>query len=423
MTGRDLSSISARKYNTWCERRSLVCADEDRHRRARAFLARRNLAPSEQAAFYLHELTGCEGLEFVSFSNARLNNPVMLANDVVLVPCFLSESEMAGQNLQDMLVRLTMEMVRQNRFIYDGWIPIETWDEGNVRKAVRSVDEALSLFSLKARAYFEWKPKYPAPDESQSIYTYEDQHLQELERVAKLLDSLGEGDRVAIYRSLAWLSQGLHLNEPAARFLFSILAIESLATYIEEEAPYDSPLAVLRAERLTRTERRTKREKCIDDTLLKWLQRDSTEAVKKAYFDCVVGLERRLQTHLEHVFTSDPEPITLLFGYKVAGKSLYDLRHVIAHGTVDALSEAERDQIRQRVWDAERVARKYISAVVNTALGAKPFSKTMTATIFIGVENVVVPSEGMYQGPIHMADVYSYNLGSAIRFGKRGGVR
>jgi len=406
MTGRDLSSILARKYNAWCERRALVCADEDRVRRASAFLARRDLAPYERAAFYLHGLTGCEGLEFVAFSNARLENPIMLTNDIVLMPCFLSESEMKGQNFQDPLVRRTMEMARQNRFIYDGCIPIETWDEENVRKAIRSVDEALSIFCLNGRVYFEWEPKYPAPDESKSSYSYEDQHLQELEGVAKVLDSLGEGDRVALYRSLAWLSQSLRLSEPAARFLFSILAIESLARYIEEEAPDESPLAVLRADRLTRTERRARRERCISDILSAWLQSDPTKAIDTAYSECM-GIKRRLKIHLEHLFTSDPEPIALLFEQKGEGKSLYDLRHVIAHGTVDALSEAQRDQIGQRVWDAERVARRYISAVVNMALGTEPFSKTMTGTMFIGVQNMVVSSEGMYRGPTHMADVYS----------------
>jgi len=406
LTRRDLPSISARKYNAWCERRPLVYADQNRYRRVVAFFTRRNLAPSERAAFYLHELTGCEGLEFVAFSNARLKNPVTLASGVILVPCFLSKIE--GQNVRDPLLQQTMKMERERRFIYDGWVPIATWNEENVRKAVRNVDEALSIFCLSSSTYFEWEPKYPAPtSEIRSTYNYEDRHLQELERVAKLLDSLGESDRIALYRSLAWLSQGLRLNEPAARFLFSILAIESLAMYIEEKTPDDSPLAVLRAERLTRNERLARREKCIGDTLSRLLQSDSTKAITTAYFDCVVGTKRRLKTHLKHVFTSDPEPIALLFEHKVQGKSLYDLRHFIAHGTVDALSEAQRDRIRQRVWDAERVARRYILAVLKIALGAEPFREDMTATLSIGIQNLVTSNEGMYQGPTHMAFIYS----------------
>jgi hypothetical protein len=397
----NLSSISAQKYNPWCQRRPLVCSDQERVRRATAFFARGDLAPSERAAFYLHELTGCEGLEFVAFSSVKLQNPVMLANDVVLVPCFLNNME--GQNVQDRLVQMTMKMEQNCRFIYDGWMPIAVWGEENVRQAVRSVDEAISIFCLRSRAFFEWEPKYPAPGDSSSNYKFEDQHLRELEEIAQILDSLGQRDRVAIYRSLAWLSQGLRLNGPAARFLFSILAIESLATYIEEKASNESPLAVLRTTQITEAER----EKCIRDTLSEWLQDDPRKAIERAYFDCVISITRRLKAHLERIFTSDPESYALLFEHEVEGKTLYDLRHYVAHGTADALSEMQRERIRQRVWDAGRVARRYVLAVFETALGAKPFSKGMQASFILGIQDAVVSNEDMYQGPTHMAVVYS----------------
>ena len=405
MTEQDLPSIPPGKYNPWCHRRVLACADEDRCLRAEAFSARHDLAPSERAAFRAHELTGCGGLEFVAFSNARLEDFVTLANGVILVPCFLTKME--GQDASDWLVQKTMRMEGNGRFVYDGWVPIVIWDEDNVREAVRSVDEALSVFCLVARAFFEWQPKYPAGHEYPSIYNFEDRHLQELEEIARLLDSLGQDDRVALYRSLAWLSQGLRLSEPTARLLFSILAIESLATYIEQEAPDQSPLAVLRAQRLTRTEREARREKCIDDTLSKWLEGNPTKAIQMAYVDCVVGIKRRLKAHLEHVLTSDTEPIALLFQQKVEGKSLYDLRHPIAHGRVDGLSEVQREQIRQRVWDAERVARRYILAILETALGAEPLKETMTASVRLLLHDAVVSRESMYRGPTHMAVVYS----------------
>src|SRR5262245_8655920 len=75
----------------------------------------------------------------------------------------------------------------------------------------------------------------------------------------------------ALHLSIGWLSQASRLDQPAARFLFCILAIEALATYIEEEAPDESPLARLRAERLTKAERQGRRERCIDETLGEWL--------------------------------------------------------------------------------------------------------------------------------------------------------
>ena len=121
--------------------------------RATQWEVKKDLSPSESAAFFLHALTGCEGLEFVAFSNAQLPRPVTLVNDVVLAPCFLSEID--EQNVQEPLGQLTMRMAREGRFLYDGWIPIKVWDVDHVREAVRGIDEVLALFCLCGRTFFE----------------------------------------------------------------------------------------------------------------------------------------------------------------------------------------------------------------------------------------------------------------------------
>lgn len=395
------------KFNNWCERRGLVCSDKDLYFRAIAFSNRNDLSPSEKAAFYLHELTGCEGLEFVAFSNVRIKEPVNLPNGVVLVPCFLSENEREGRNIQDPLLLATMEMEHRRRYIYDGWIPITIWNRENVRKAVRSIDEALSIFCLSSRISFEWEPKYPIASEPPSIYYFEDREIKELEILSEHIAILREEDRTALYRSIAWLSQSLRLNEPAARFLFLILSIESLARYIEEESSDESPFCTLKLKNLTKNERREKRENCINDVLAKMHQSNKTEAVKTAYFDCVVGIRRQLEAHLKLVFGSDTKLIKLLFEEKVDGYSLYDLRNKIAHGTVDALSEAQRDLIRQRVWDAEKITRKYILSILKIALHFEPSNGTIYAAISFNSKDWVMSCEDMYQGPIHMAIIYS----------------
>ena len=389
------------RYNLWCQRRPLVCSDQDQYRRAASFFTQRDLSPSEQAAFYLHELTGCAGFEFVTFSNVRLEGPAKLPNNVVLIPCFFDTTE--GRDVRDPLVQLTTRMQQKSRFIYDGWIPITIWDEQNVRRAIQNIDEALSVFCLSSRIFFDWEPKYPAPNDQRSKYEFEEEHLKELESLSQTLDELEEDDCTAIYRSLAWLSQGIRLDEPAARFLFSILAIESLATYIEEAAPDSSPLTNLRTKSITEAEC----EKCIKDALKKWLDDDPRKAIERAYFDCVTSITARLKRHLQKVLASDAESYNLIFREKVEGKTLYDIRHYVAHGSLNALSEVQREQIRQRVWDAERVARRYIWAVLEQALNIAPITTKMNASLSIRVNNMVVSSEKMYQGPTHMAEIYS----------------
>lgn len=397
----NLPVVSLKKYNDWRQKRCLICADPALYQRATRFFTQTHLGPSERAAFYLHELTGCEGLEFVAFSNAKLKRPVTLANEVILVPCFMSEME--GQNVQDPLVWATMYMERKSRFVYDGWIPITTWDEESVRRAVQKVDEALSIFCMRGRTFFEWEPKYPAPEYPQSNYEFGEEQVQELESIAQALDSLGEDDRNAMHRSLAWLSQGIRLNEPAARFLFSMLSIESLATYIEKNTSGSSPLASLKVSTVTEY----KRDECIRTTLSSLLGDDPRKAIEKAYFDCVITITRRLKDHLAHVFASDTELYELLFEQRVDGKTLYDLRHHVAHGEANALSERQREQIRQRVWDTERVARRYIWAVFEQALGVQPISDTIKATFFLDIQNSVASKEGIHRGPTHMAIIYT----------------
>jgi hypothetical protein len=398
----DLQAALEKKYNGWCERRPLVCADGDQHNRVLAQLVRDDLAPSERDAFYLHELAGCGGIEFVAFSNARFNTPVILSGGVTLVPCFLSTLE--GRNMNDTMVGLTLSMMNKGRYIYDGWIEIPTWNDQSVRSAVHAIHQALSVFCLHGSIYFEWESKYIALGQSRVLYKSEHLDLEGLEGITSAIDSLDEPDRRAIYSSLGWLSQGVLLVEPAAKFLFSFLAIESLATHIEENASDHSLLLTLRTERISKAERRTQRDRCIRELLAAPLGQDLRNTIERAYFDCVTPITKKLKGHLGNVFKLTPAAVSLLFTEKVEGKSLYDLRHDIAHGTADALSEVQREQIFNRAWEVERIARQYIMTVLTAALGVEELS---TDQFFFMASKGVFSSEGMYQGPTHMAVLYS----------------
>lgn len=405
MREEDLQAALRKKYNGWCERRPLICADDDQYNRAQVHLVRDDLAPSERDAFYLHELTGCGGVEFVAFSNARFNAPVKLSGGVILVPCFLSTLE--GRNMNDPMVVLTLNMMKKSRYIYDGWIEIPTWNAQSVQRSVQAIHQALSVFCLHGSIYFEWESKYVSLGQSRVLYESEHLNFEGLESTTSAIDSLDESDRRAIYRSLGWLSQGLLLVEPAAKFLFSFLAIESLATHIEEDACDQSPLLALRTKQISNAERRKQRDSCIREVLATTLDNDSRKAIEEAYFKCVITISRKLMGHLGNVFKSTPEVTSLLFTEKVEGKSLYDLRHDIAHGTADALSELQREHIFKRAWDVESIARQYIMMVLTTTLGVEELSERIAQSVFITPGDAVVSSEGMYQGPTHMAVLYS----------------
>ena len=136
--------VTSGKYNKWCERRHLVCADEGKIEKAFKYASDTNLTLSEMAAFYTHELVDCQGLEFVVFSNARINLPVELPGDITLVPCFLAELE----KTDSVIAQLTLEMDRRACFVYDGWLPVGDWQRYSVRKAIGRVNSALSVLWL-----------------------------------------------------------------------------------------------------------------------------------------------------------------------------------------------------------------------------------------------------------------------------------
>lgn len=241
---------------------------------------------------------------------------------------------------------------------------------------------------------------------SGDTYQFEHQHIQSIEKLSHYTESLDAVDSAALFRSIAWLSQSLRLKEPAARFLFCVLAIESLATYIEEEAADNSVFAPLKCSQLNRSQRKSQREECIKNTLNDYLNKNPEEAIKSAYFDCIMGIKRRLKMHLEKVFVEDLESVNLLFNTKVEGKTLYDLRHTIAHGTMDALSEAQREMIYNRAQDAERLTRRYILKVLELVMGKSVFVNQINLHLIFSPESFTISSERMYSGPTHMAEIY-----------------
>jgi len=323
-----------------------------------------------------------------------------LPADITLVPCFITKLG----DTQSPLAQLTLEMTHRGCFIYDGWLPISDWQEGSVRKAIRMIDSALSIFTLRASAWFSWEPKYSPVMRGGIYYEFECKDLSQLDGLASAINEMNELDSRALLSSIGWLSQSIRVNEAAARFLFGILAIESMATYIEE-AEDESVFGKLRCEQLTKQQRRELCQACVRETMVKLLDDDPEKAAMTAYFDCIVGIKQRLRLHLERVFPRKPEVVSLLFDMKVDGKTLYELRNEIAHGRIDSLSEIQRETIFARAWDLELIAREYI--IIENTIGQTLDIGEILESVSPRLREGIVSHESMYHGPIHMAEIYT----------------
>ena len=142
----------------------------------------------------------------------------------------------------------TLKMMESGEYIYDGWIAIDNWDEKNISDVIQSISEALLVYSLRIGSFFKWKPKYIDDYEPKSCSDLGAKENAIFLMLYNNIKKVNEEDKRAIYRSISWLNQGRIVDNPSARFLFYILLIESLVTYIEKEAKPNSWLFHLKCD-------------------------------------------------------------------------------------------------------------------------------------------------------------------------------
>jgi len=202
---------------------------------------------------------------------------------------------------------------------------------------------------LKVETYFDWKPKYGS-NKGSMIFPFNKEHLNDLRLISSKLEKLPIDDIIAIYKSFGWLSQAFRLNDPIAKFLFLILSIESLATYIETKSTINSSLYKFRVSKeITKTERRDETILCLEPYLKDW-KSNPYESVRKAYQECIeTGSTQLIKNHMSNLFGTESEVFELLFGKINDAESLYSsIRHNIAHGTTNIINEVDRQNIEKK---------------------------------------------------------------------------
>ena len=95
----------------------------------------------------------------------------------------------------------------------------------------------------------------------------------------------------------------------------------------------------------------------------------------------------------------------MLFKDKIEGSTLYDIRHKIAHGGLNALEDFEKNIIKKRIWDMEKMSRKYINKVIERISGNTYFQVKTIKSMLRPFS--VISHRRMYSGPVHMAYFYT----------------
>jgi len=398
-----LDSERKQKFNNWGEREPLVCTDENKTHKAMHVKMRQDLSYPEKSALFVYEISGCKGLEFVGFSNAKVECPIRLATGVILYPCFIPSTE--GRSLDDPLVQVSYQMSNTGCYIYDGWLPIQEMNEESIRKRIRTLREVLGAFPLISGSKFDWQPKYRMVNTVPETHYFSEKEIKTIEGFAETIELAKRDDRIALLRSIGWLSECTRIENSESKFLFAVLAIESLSTYIEESGS-DSSFHKLAQNKQSRSDRKKQRDNCIRQTLHRLLDENPTKAISTAYFDCVVGIKRRLYTHLANIFGEEDEGFIAFFQKPEGGTSLYELRHTIAHGSHDILSEFDRNGINNNIHKVERLALRYIWHVLNQCLSFYNESSSIHAKMSLNLSMGVLSSRTMYKGPVDMGLFY-----------------
>ena len=427
------------RYNNWGERKWIQTTPQRAEEVSRE-LASLNLSPRAHALYQAAKFTDSKGIEFVFVSNTQFPGPVVFKGDEIhIVPCFIPLQFVHGAISEDRQAA----MMRRGRYIYDGWIPISNWSKENIERLVSVLDDIVNFFSIVGRFHAYWEPKdyyEKSPIPSQVIIPDE---FAALSKTLATVESLTQADKIAITRSVAWIANASRDDSPVQRFLLLFVSIEALATYIERQSEKDSPLRSFAADMIGKEERKHQREACIQELLGKeqdlrfsgncrgdnyiwrkfcdfWQNRlpyladitatpnepDLTEAVKKAYFECVVGSRKLLEGHLNRVF-GNSQASKVVFYDSEDGKSLWDLRNDIAHGSLNLLSEKEIRFLSIQLSTLENIARDYLRLVLSSLAQVNYFSKPRRPILTFPLHRAIGMTDTQFTGPTDMAEYYA----------------
>jgi len=359
----DLGEVEKNKYNRWCQKKTLDTTSQEKMQRAFSFSLRTDLNPLVKSAYFFHEVTGCNGFEFIARSNIRFDEFVVLPNNAILVPWFYQEID--SKSADDPGVIATRQMIHNAEFLYDGWIAIDRWDERYVRSVIQGISETLSLFSLNFDVCFTWEPKYQGISRSRSFYSVTPRENRDRHELFPEFNRVSVEDKKAIYRSVLWLLQAKKIDDTPAHFLFVMLSLESLVRYIERSSD-DSRLSVLKGKPHIIGEKMTEKEQHGGE---KFSDFEDKAGIQSGYVhDSAADVGGRVKRHLELVLPGETKTIRMLFDERIDGVTLYELSHEIATGSPELLTEKQAERLNNRVADAERIANKYMLEVLRKSL-------------------------------------------------------
>lgn len=398
------------KYNEWCHKKPLIfpsqeIADtyfDENHR-----ILSLPISKYSKAALQQHVFLKNDGLEFIAFSNLKIDKNIKLNSGLELRLCF--NPDLGGRSGDDPIQKAEYLMHRKGRYLYDGWLPIKDWKTDNISNELRKIDEFLSLFSATGHVYFSWQPKYFYKEKEVSII-YADTKKNEKSIIDTVLsfqnnlDKLNiEDDKKSILKSINWINKAKETTDTIIKFLFYVLAIEQLAKYVENSKSTSS-FYKIRTHK-DKKERREWKLNCIKEKLEN-IDYDNKpwSTIDDIYFSCNTGLKEMIKRQVKNAFKSDS------YLQDISIDELYSVRSKIAHGNIDTLNSDEIEMLNNKIQDISSLAVNYILSVLYKCdIEFEGGQLHSSFGINFVDDDTFIGNPSMYVGPTHMALRY-YNM-------------
>lgn len=305
-----------------------------------------------------------KGIKFIAYGNIQMDQLKKFDNGLTLVPKYVTSKEWGKEENQQKLSQ-TWNMEKYHQLEYEGFFPLGEINIDEVHRGMKIINETLTSLSLVGPGHLNWEMEGLGRDVV-PFGIIDDVQFKEAQRIIKNIPNYNEDDREVLYRSLSWYSKGVSWAEPFIKFLCLMVAIESLAMYIEKgKGLEDSPFLRIRFDKKTKQEKDKDFEKCVENLLKEQLiVQNSKDFFEKGYSQCLKGIQTTVKNHLTNLFSNNYELIQPLFDNVGKTKSFYQIRHDVAHGSFNSLNELDKENIRRNVWKLAKLARMYILLVL-----------------------------------------------------------
>lgn len=242
---------------------------------------------------------------------------------------------------------------RQSLYVYDGWWDLESIDPDAIRFAISEIGLHVSMMTLAYQVSASWQLKYRMRHISRGCASPSEDGLHILDSMLGGLKRTG--DAFVLHAAIDWYNRGTSAGNVFTEFLCCYVAIESVALALDE-GDADFSVGYMR---VPKAQRKQERDECIARKHDELYATDRTRFVQDAYFECVVGLDKKVLRVVELVFGQGHEYVRAVRD-KRDGYSLSSMRSAIAHGRLSMRRREDGELVWRRVGEMSRIAREFL---------------------------------------------------------------